>query len=431
MALRCFPDGFLWGTATSSHQVEGGNTASDWAAWEARPGRIFDGSRAGDACGWWAGRAEEDLARAAALGQNAHRMSLEWSRLEPSPGTYDAAAFARYAAILEAMGRLGLRSMVTLNHFTLPAWAAAQGGWASDAIVPRFAAFAAECARRLGGRVALWATLNEPSVLVLMGYLKADWPPGGGGARLAGRALANLLRGHAAARLALKEVEPSAQVGLVLNVPALEPADPTSALDRALVAAQDWSFSGVVLHALETGLLVPPLFTLRPRVRGLQRGVDFLGLNYYGLYRMQADATAEGLSRLVQEPSIRTEHGDWGQVAPHGLSRGLLRLSKLSVPLYVTENGVLDEADALRPRYLVGHLAAVHDAIRLGADVRGYFHWSLVDNFEWAEGYAPKFGLHQVDRHTQARRERPSAQLYARVCRENALGDWVRDYEGR
>ena len=423
MTVRCFPDRFLWGTATSSHQVEGGNTASDWSAWEARPGRIFDGSRAGDACGWWAGRAEEDLARAAALGQNAHRLSLEWSRLEPRPGQYDAAAFARYAAILGAMGPLGLKAMVTVNHFTLPAWAAAERGWTWDGLVPRFAAFSAECIGRLGGRVALWATLNEPSVLVLMGYLKGDWPPGGGGLKLAGRALANMMRGHAAARLSMKEVDPAAQVGIVLNVPALEPADPGSALDRAVVAAQDWIFSGVVLHGLETGLLVPPLFTTRPRVKGLQNGVDWVGLNYYGLYRVKADAAAEGLGKMVQEPSIRTAHGDWGMIAPSGLSRGLLRLAKLSVPLYVTENGVLDAADSLRPRYLIDHLAAVHDALRLGADVRGYFHWSLLDNFEWAEGYAAKFGLIAVDFKTQERRERPSAQIYARICRENALGD--------
>ncbi|MEM1415590.1 MAG: family 1 glycosylhydrolase, partial [Myxococcota bacterium] len=136
------PAGFLWGTATSSHQVEGGND-NDWTDWEAQPGRIHDGSRSGEAAGWWSGQAEQDLARAAALGHNAHRMSLEWSRLEPAPGRYDDAALERYAEILAAARRLGLRLMVTLNHFTLPRWAARGGGWLDPQLPERFAAFAA------------------------------------------------------------------------------------------------------------------------------------------------------------------------------------------------------------------------------------------------------------------------------------------------
>lgn len=407
MTLR-FPDGFLWGTASSSHQVEGGEDGSDWAAWERARG--LDRGRA---CGWWAGRAEEDLAAAAGLGQNAHRMSLEWGRLEPEEGTFSDQAFARYGEILAAAARHGLTMMVTVSHFTLPRWLAARGGWAANAAPGLFARYAAECARRLGSRVSLWATLNEPSVLSLMGYVRGDWPPGRGGVALAYRALANQLRGHADARAAMKET--GARVGLVINAPLLDPADPASMADRAAAGAQDWMFTGAVLHALRTGLFVPPMVSPRSRVPGLEGGVDFLGLNYYGRYAVRFPG------RHVHEPSVRTERNDWGQIAPSGLARQLLRLWDLRVPLYVTENGVMDAADALRPRYLVDHVAAVGEAIRLGADVRGYFHWTLVDNFEWAEAWNPSFGLFALDRVTQRRTARPSAAVFEGICRANAL----------
>ncbi len=423
MPARTFPQGFLWGAATSAMQVEGGGAGNDWAEWEQEPGRIHDGSRVGDGCGWWAGRAEDDLALAASLGHNAHRLSLEWSRLEPEPGRFDDAAFARYAQILDALARLRLRAVVTLNHFALPRWAAAQGGWAGEAMVARFARYAAECARRLGSKVALFATLNEPSVLALVGYGLGHWPPGKTNLAEGCRALANMLRAHAAAREAMRTAAPHALVGLVLNAPLLDPARPRSVLDRAAAAAQDFFMTGAIVHALQTGLLVPPLLSARALVPGLRGSLDWLGVNYYGRYEVQFDPAAPALFRHVQRGSIKSGRSDWGQVAPRGLTRQLVRLSALRVPLYVTENGVRDEADLIRPRYLVDHVAAVHDALRSGADVRGYFHWSLIDNFELAEGWSSKFGLIELDRRTGRRTVRESARVFERICRANALPD--------
>jgi beta-glucosidase len=417
-----FPQGFLWGTSTSAHQVEGGNENNDWSEWEGRPGAINDGSRSGAACGWWEGRAEEDLAVAAAEGQNAHRMSLEWSRLEPEPGRWDDAAFARYARLLDEMRRLGLRPMVTLQHVTLPKWLARRGSWTSWDAVDLFARYAAECARRLGGKVDWWVTLNEPAALAGAGYALTYWPPGLGSSRMARRALAVMLEAHAAAVRALKQVSPVAQVGIVLSAPRLEPAGP-SFLDRAAAWAQDWAFTGATVHSLRTGILQLPLSGRRRQVPGLRGSVDFLGVNYYGRYAVRFDAGTPGLlfGKHVQEPTIRLGRCDWGEIAPAGLTRQLLRLSQLGVPLYVTENGVPDPEDVLRPPFLVDHLAAVHDAITQGADVRGYFHWSLLDNFEWAEGWTPRFGLHALDRSTQKRTARRSAGIYAEICRANAV----------
>jgi beta-glucosidase len=421
-ARLTFPQGFLWGTSTSAHQVEGANENNDWSEWETLPGAIHDGSRAGAACGWWGGRAEHDLANAAAAGQNAHRLSLEWSRLEPEPGRWDDGAFLRYAGLLGEMRRLGMHAMVTLQHVTLPRWVARRGGWSSWDAVNLFARYAAECARRLGDRASSFVTINEPAALAGAGYALTYWPPGLGSARCALRALAVMLEAHAAAYRAVKRVAPGAQLGIVLSAPRLEPARRTM-MDRAISWTQDWAFLGAIVRSLQTGVLHPPIAGRRICIPGLRKSLDFLGVNYYGRYVVQFDARSPGFlfGRHVQEPTVRTGRCDWGAVAPDGLTAQLLRLSAMGIPLYVTENGIRDAEDAVRPAFLRDHVAAVHHAIRLGADVRGYFHWSLVDNFEWAEGWAPRFGLNALDRDTQRRTARRSAALYAEVCRNNAV----------
>ena len=420
MDQRAFPAGFLWGTSTSAHQVEGGNENNDWWEWEKQPGRIRDGSRSGEACRWWSGAAEEDLAAAASLGHNSHRLSVEWSRLEPEPGRWDDAAFARYGRLLAAMRRLGLSAMVTLNHITLPRWVAARGGWLARDIAPAFARFAEECIRRLGGAVDHWATINEPATVAGAGYAETFWPPALGSVRAGMRALGAMLEAHGAAYRAMKRVHPGASIGIVVSAPRFEPARRSSRVDTLICAAQDWVFLGSTLRALRTGSIFPPL--LAPaRSEGLRGSLDFLGVNYYGQYAVRFDPLLHDrlFGRHVQEPTIREGHCDWGQISPGGLTRQLVRLSALGVPLYVTENGIHDPADAIRPGFLVDHVAAVREAIGQGADVRGYFHWALVDNFEWAEGWLPRFGLIEVDPATQKRTPRPSAQLYARICQSN------------
>jgi beta-glucosidase len=415
-----FPVGLWLGAATSSYQVEGACEASDWWAWEREPGRIRDGTRSGLACDWWAGRAEDDLALAASFGHDAHRLSLEWSRLEPAPGRYHDAAFARYQAIFAAAQARGLALMVTANHFTLPRWA--QSGWLDPELPERFAGFAAECVRRLGRQVALWATLNEPAVLALMGYGGTRWPPGEGKPAAARRALVNMLRAHALAHAAMKRAG-DAQVGLVVNAPAFEPAS-AGRLDRLAAAAQRHAFNETTLLALEQGRMVPPLGA-GERIDGLAGAYDFIGLNYYGRYRVRFDARAPAtlFGRHLQDHNRRTEWTDWGEVWPDGLATQLERLQPFGVPLYVTENGIGTGDDAERAAYLVRHLRALHDALERGIDVRGYFHWTLIDNFEWAEGWSTHFGLVAVDRLTQERRPRPSAAIYARICRERGIAD--------
>lgn len=414
---------FLFGAAVSSHQVEGGNAQNDWWDWEQRPGAIADGARSDRAAGWWDGGAEDDLARAAELGLTAIRTSLEWSRLEPEPGHFDRAAFDRYRAILKRANEHGLSVLLTLNHFTLPRWVAELGGWTHANLPALFEGFADRAARELGEHVALFATLNEPMVLAWMGYAGRRWPPGRGSLRACFTAVRRMLEAHALAHGAIHRLLPAARVGLVVNLPYFAPARGDHMLDRTVAAAQDWAFNGALLHALKTGVLLPPLSLAPTRVTDVVGTVDWVGLNYYGRYDVRFDPRAAStlFGRHVQEPTIRTDETDWGQPWPPGLTAQLLRLEQLGVPLYVTENGVCDATDALRPRYLVEHVTELQRFVASGHDVRGYFHWSLVDNFEWAEGWSARFGLFALDRETLARDARPSASVYGAICRAGGV----------
>jgi len=423
VTLLHFPHGFLWGTATSSHQVEGDDANTDWWAFERVPGNIHDGSNADRACEWWRGRAEEDLDRAAELGTNAIRISLSWARLEPEDGRFDHASFDRYRQLLAHARARGLSPCVTLHHFTLPRWLVRDGGLLGKKLVPRFARFCARAGTELGAHVERWVTINEPNVLAFMSYFGKAWPPARGSAIDGGRALVALARMHAAGYGALKEATPETPVGLVLNVPDFVAAR-DNAVDRAAAKAQDAAFTGWWLSALRDGWLRPPLAMPPRHVARFAKSSDFLGVNYYGRYRVRFDprSGATLFGRAETDRSIRTAHNDWGDVAPDGLTRQLRRVHHaLGVPLVVTENGVMDAEDSLRRSYLVSHVRAVHEAIAKGADVRGYFVWSLLDNFEWAEGFEARFGLFALDPLTQIRTKRPSADLYAEICRHNGV----------
>jgi beta-glucosidase len=410
---------FLWGAATSSHQVEGDNRNNDWWAWERdHPRRIRDGLGAGEAAQWWAGGAEMDLATAAALGHRAHRLSLEWSRIEPAPGRFDAKAIARYGDILHHARGLGLSLYVTLNHFTLPQWVG-PAGWLEPGLPDAFARYAVRAVDEFAPLVNVWATLNEPTVLAWKAYARRDWPPARGRPADAAVALKQQLLGHAAAYHSIKARKPMVKVGLVLSLPRIDPDDPRSVFDQVAANAHRWLANGGVLHALETGWCRSPVGLWPSFHPELKETLDHLGINYYGRYlvRFSARAPLRLFGRHVQVSSVRTETSDWGQPSAGGLVRQLRQLRRFGVPLYVTENGIFDPDDSQRPQFIHDHAAAVLRARSEGIDVAGYFHWSLIDNFEWAQGWTAPFGLISLDHKTQTRKIRPSARVLERYAR--------------
>ena len=420
-----FPPGFLWGTATSAHQVEGGNSNNDWWAFEQQPGAIWHGDRSGQACGWWQD-AEADFDLMAALGQNTHRLSVEWSRIEPREGLFDPAALARYREMLAGLRQRGIEPMVTLHHFTTPLWLARQGGWAKAIAIEHFRRFVQHTVASLSDLVRLWCTINEPEIYAAEGYWEGVHAPGRKAPLQAFAVLRNMLLAHAAAYQAIHAVQPNAQVGLVKDVRLFDAANPRSPADRFIAALIDYSFNRLVLRPLASGRLAFPLSLGLKSVPGLAESLDFFGLNYYTRDRV-AFGWRPAAAVMQRFPTPGAEIGDsgrfgtYGEIYPEGLYRALQRVASLGKPIYVTEVGLPDADDDQRPRFLLTHLAQVHRAIAEGLPVKGVYYWSLLDNFEWAEGWALRFGLVSFDPVTQERRVRRSGELYAAIARENAI----------
>jgi beta-glucosidase len=422
---RTFPKDFLWGTATSAHQVEGNNTNNDWWAFEQRPGAIWHSDRSGLACDWWRD-AEQDFDLMAAMGHNTHRLSVEWSRIEPEEGVFDPAAIARYREMLAGLRQRGIEPMVTLFHFTTPLWLARQGGWRNPAVVGHFRRFVRHTVAQVGDLVTLWCTINEPNVYAALGYLYGEHAPGEKSVKLYFRVLRHLLQAHAAAYRVIHALQGNAQVGLVKNVQIFEALDRTDALAGRAASLLDALFNDITFRAATDGRLRFPLSLGMAAHGPLVDSVDFWGVNYYSRQRVIPSGARKGRGGLLQptpgaETSDHGRHGTYGEVYPAGMYCVLKRVAGLGKPIYITENGLPDADDDQRPRFLVTHLAHVQRAIAEGVDVRGYYHWSFTDNFEWAEGWALRFGLVALDEKTQARTPRPSAQLYTDIIRANAI----------
>jgi beta-glucosidase len=421
-----FPPGFLWGSATSAHQVEGHCDRNQWWAWEqeglrAEPpgGYVRDGSVSGIACDYYR-RFEDDHRLAAELGHQSLRISIEWSRIEPERGRFDPAAMDHYKRVCDSMLRHGLAPTLTLHHFTNPLWAERQGGWENPEMAAWLARFAGYAARELSDRVKLWWTINEPMIAPALGYLVGLHPPCVRDRERARGVARNVLLAHRAGYEAVHEAaRHPVEVGPVMATIHFEPLDPASPADRLAAESSDRFMNEYVSIGLSEGIIAPPIGD-GERVAGLAGSCDAIGINYYMRVLCRGggpDVVLAGERRPDEPHDLEDEMG-W-EIFPDGLRRVLERWSAHGKPLYVTESGMATLDDSARTRHLREHLAAVGRAIANGADVRGFFYWSLMDNFEWAEGYARHFGLVAVDRATLARRPRPTAFVYRDLIATN------------
>jgi beta-glucosidase len=423
-----FPEGFKWGTATAAHQVEGDNRLNDWWAWEHQPGRILRGDRSGKACDWWGGRWQEDLDRAADAGQNAHRLSVEWSRIEPSPGRWDEHALAFYHDVLSGMRARSLEPLVTLHHFTNPLWLAEMGGWENEAVVRHFESFTRKTVAALRDLADFWCTINEPNVYAYSAIASDDFPPGRKSIRAAFRVMRHQVLAHAAAYHAIHELQPEARVGIAAHYRGLVPHS-ANPLDHLGAGTQARIFNNLIPFALQDGRLRFPIG--REYVAKAAHTQDYLGVNYYSTDHVSFDLRRPGelfARRFYPQGSDLSAVGMNANV-PDGMRMAIRWAHGFGLPIYITENGIEDETDSIRPRYLALHLHQIWKAINTGSPVRGYYHWTLVDNFEWERGWTQRFGLWALDPETQKRTERASGKFYAEICRENGLtSDMVRRY---
>jgi len=390
MAAQAFPPGFLWGVATAAHQVEGGNWNNDWWAWEHAAGSPC-AEPSGDACDHYH-RYRDDLDLVSDLGFGVYRFSLEWSRIEPEDGEFSTAALDHYLRVCAACRERGMEPIVTFHHFTTPRWVAARGGWLEPDTAHRFARFCHRSAAHLGGLLAHACTLNEPNIVAEFGYRWGLFPPGARDLALRARANAVLIEAHREAVAAIRSAASRVAVGMTLAMQDCQAVDGgESVRDQERREMED-----IFLEAV--------------------RGDDFIGVQTYTRARYGPEGRRE------PEPGARLTQMGY-EFCPEALSACIRRAAEVTggTPILVTENGLSTEEDSERIEYVERALRGVLGCLRDGITVRGYIYWSLLDNFEWAFGYRPKFGLIAVDRATQTRHLKPSARRLGAIARANAL----------
>lgn len=457
-----FPPGFLWGTATAAYQIED-TQADDWAAFERevmanhrveqrapgqpKPGHIHKLSEYSEEVRRkktdFDARLESDLAMAAAMKHNSYRFSISWSRLFPRAEMTepDPAGIAYYQRIFDALDLNKLKPSVTLFHFVSPEWfwqeREGQRGWErSDALI-LFERFVAAVVKHFGGRAEHWCTLNEPMVYAYAGYLDGTFPPleQRSGPKALVPVVSQLLRAHALAYRLLKQDAArrgkSVQVGIAQHVRAFQPLRNHHPLDRVTAQLIEQAFVWDFLDALHSGVLRSQVMNVAIPIEGLAGTQDYVGLNYYGRFYVKSDLLRPTkFEVLLHDPAsvVEDQPNELGWASyPQGFRLALHKAhDRYHLPLYVLENGTADskEQDIDRQRLLVEHLRELYLAQQQGVDVRGYFHWSLIDNFEWAEGFTARFGLTKIDYQAEFQRTpRPSAALYTRIIESNGLDE--------
>jgi beta-glucosidase len=392
------PKGFLLGAAAAAHQVEGNNINSDWWA-EEKKGRVPKSGLATDHYHKY----EEDFRIAHEIGLNAFRISIEWARIEPVEGRFEASEVEHYRKVLLKMKELGLTRMVTLHHYTLPLWLAEKGGFESQQATDAFARYAWFIAKNLGNEIDLWCTINEPELYAGMSHSKGVYPPFKKSFFLAFRVIQNLITAHKKAYHAIKQVQPNAQISIAKNCVYYEAFRQNNLIDKLIVWISNTFGNQYFLNKIE-------------------KEMDYIGVNYY-FYNLMAfslptNVTEMNFNFLKNRPNDAPEvqRSDMGwRTFPEGIYHVLTDLKKYRKPIYITENGIANAMDDMRKDFIKQHLSWTAKAISNGADVRGYFYWSLTDNYEWTDGYGPLFGLVEINYETLERKIRPSAHVFKEI----------------
>lgn len=465
-----FPNEFLWGAATASYQIEGaaaedGRRDSIWDTFCRLPGAVAGSDSGSTACDHYH-RYPEDIALMHRMGLGAYRFSTSWARIRPDGGPVNPRGLDFYSRLVDGLLEAGITPWLTLYHWDLPQALEDRGGWANRDTSYAFAEYALSVHDRLGDRVRVWTTLNEPWCSAFLGYCSGVHAPGRQSRPDALTAMHHLLLGHGLAAAALRERDPEAKLGLTLNLTVPDPADPDDPVDRDAARRIDGQFNRAFLDPVFRQSY-PPDFLADVAEYGLERHIrpgdlelvgtpiDFLGVNYYHGEAVTGHPATEQLlahGAPVERPAaspypaadnvsvvprgLATTAMGW-EVQPEGLFRLLMRLQDeyagpVGTALYVTENGAAYDdrvsadgavQDLDRLEFIRAHVAECHRAIQAGADLRGYFAWSLLDNFEWAWGYAQRFGLVRVDYDTLDRTIKASGQWFGRTAAANSVAD--------
>lgn len=407
MAYR-FPEKFLWGSATSSYQVEGGNIYNDWWDWEKKAGLP---ETSGSACRHYE-LYKQDFDLAKSLNHNAHRFSIEWSRIEPQENEFSAQEIQHYRDVALALRERGIEPIITLHHFTNPLWFSRRGGWENPACVKYFLRYTEKIVCSLAEHVKFWITINEPIVYAYHSYIMGFWPPQKKSFWASRRVVNHFIQAHNSAYRLIhriykqKKLPLNPMVSFAHNMQAFVGCNPEFK-NRLSVFLRDKCFNFNFIERLYRS-----------------NSLDFIGINYYtrslvDLENYRFNEVMFGVCRKGHNDLKKNSLG-W-EIYPQGLYDFLIRLKRFGRGIFILENGICTEDDSLRWEFIQQHLKSVHAAIHNGAHIMGYLYWSLLDNYEWDKGFKPRFGLVEVDYATQRRSIRESAKNFSRVCKNGVM----------
>lgn len=426
---RDFPRDFLWGTATSATQIDGGDRASDWYHFCQKPGRILDGGSSDPACDHW-NRYESDFALMKSMGLGAYRFGVDWSRFQPTADSeFDTAALEHVRGMLASLKRKNIRPLLTLHHFAVPQWWLEKGGFVHEANLGDFYRFARFIVEGVGDLVEDYITFNEPNIYALLSYVMGVWPPAHKG--LYGyienmKVQRSMVLAHFTLYDMIREIHgrknfKTPRISIAKHMRLMDPKNPESRLDVDRANVADYRLNRLVPDCIHSGRMLPP-FGSGEQIHD-PAAWDFFGLNYYSRDFVNFSLLKPQMLFINVQTSNDAPKNDLGwEIYPEGLERLLLDVhARYGLPIRITENGTADAADAFRGQYLIDHLQAMQRAMLAGVAVEGYYHWSFMDNFEWAEGYTARFGLVEVDFATQNRTVRPSGNLYSQVARTGKI----------
>lgn len=435
----------LMGTAWAEFQNSGDILKnSQWDTWQKlnRPGNptIHDGQQSGHACDHW-NRFAQDIKLVKEIGFNACRFSLDWSMIEPVQGQFDQKAIDHYHAEIDEMLRLNITPMATMHHFVHPQWFEKLGAFEKLENIAIFKNFCIKIFKEFSGKVKLWCTINEPAPFVFQGYINKAFPPGICDLQKAGEVLRNLLIAHILVYRTLKALPEgdTTQIGLVHQYLTFEPYNDWNIIEKTPTYFLNYVFNDVILDFLKTGEFsfnVPPCTpfvahvsidnNVKAQFPGLQLDkrpyFDFIGLNYYSRVVIQQQQWNVFCENAVI-PSCKPGEVMTDMPYPlyaQGLYEAIADVAQFGVPIYITENGVADAKDDRREKFFKEYLGVLSQALEDGFDIRGWFYWSLMDNFEWNDGFIPRFGLYEVDFKTQQRTLRPSVTWLQRLLKNRA-----------
>lgn len=403
-----FPTGFLWGASTSSYQIEGGNKNCDWWQWEKKRFKGHPENQSAEASGHYK-RFKSDWKLAKDLGHNAARLSIEWARIEPKKGEWSEKEIAHYKESLKELKKNGMTTSVTLHHFTNPIWISEMGGWTKKQTALYFVRYAKKMEEELGQYVDFWITINEPMIYIGNSYFQGVWPPQIKFGWFSGwRVFKNMIYAH---KKSYKEIKKVAQrlgrrtpkIGIANNLIDFRTYEVfSSVVDYVAIRILNWAWNYRFLNAIKHKL-------------------DFIGVNYYFHIRLKRSGLRFS-TEIIDTRGENRELSDMNwEVYPQGIFEILISLRKYKLPIYITENGIAANNDRKRIRFIIAHLKEIYHAIQAGVDVRGYFYWSLIDNFEWDKGFKPRFGLVEINYSNMKRIPRPSAYVYKTIAENNRI----------